>query len=118
MANIGRGTVVAVAAMAVLACAQGVWGAERQEADPVVVITIENDANAADSTLVEAERRATRIYAAAGIRTIWVNSSSDADAPASARHLRVVLLTREMRKRGDLLLPHHRHGAAGTLLRR
>jgi hypothetical protein len=44
----------------------------------------------------DAERRASRIYASAGIQIVWINGPADPDVPNAARHLHVALLTRDM----------------------
>ena len=70
--------------------------AEAQAAERPVVLHVENHAHVTPEMLAHALRPAASIYAAAGIRMIWVEGDPATARDASALHLRLLLLSREM----------------------
>jgi len=62
-----------------------------------IVLHVDNYAGIAAKDLARAEDEATRIYAAAGVRTVWV--AGDEEAAAPGLHVRVLLLCRDMATR-------------------
>jgi hypothetical protein len=62
-----------------------------------IVLHVDNYAHVRLETLADAEARAARIYAAAGVQIVWVDGDSDGSArDEAALHVRVLLLDREM----------------------
>jgi hypothetical protein len=71
--------------------------ARAEQETPIVVVHVENHAQVSGRVLREAEWVVDRIYAAAGIRIVWVDGGAEAEPlSASLRHLRVLLLSEEM----------------------
>jgi len=63
----------------------------------MIIVHVVNHAGIAPEDLARAEHEATRIYAAAGVRTVWV--AEDESAAVPGLHLRVLLLHRDMARR-------------------
>ena len=68
-----------------------------QDDTMALVLHVDNYARIPSAHLARAEEVVTRIYAAAGVRTVWVNGDDDAaEREPGARHLRVLLLCADM----------------------
>jgi hypothetical protein len=91
VANKAR-TLTAAALIAIAATCGTARGADLSRP---LVLYVYDYAHVPASTLVEAEREATRIYQAAGVSVAWV-PVSDTSQKAWSRHLQVVFLSREM----------------------
>ena len=63
---------------------------------PTIVLHVENPARLSPAMLLQAEKRATVVYEAIGVRTFWVHDDDIAEPPSAALHLRLVLLSREI----------------------
>ena len=68
-----------------------------QDGEPTIILHVVNYAGIAPEDLARAEDEGTRIYAAAGVRTVWVAEGETAAVPGL--HLRVILLRRDMARR-------------------
>jgi 2-hydroxychromene-2-carboxylate isomerase len=65
-----------------------------QDGEPTIILHVVNHAGIAPEDLARAEDEATRIYAAAGVHTVWAAENEAAAVPGL--HLRVILLRRDM----------------------
>jgi len=61
----------------------------------VLEVHVENHAHVTASVLERAEKLAAEIYAAAGVRIVWVDDD-EVSRPVAAFHVRVILLSRDM----------------------
>ena len=68
-----------------------------QDGEPTIMLHVVNHAGIAPEDLARAEDEATRIYAAAGVRTVWAVEDEATAVPGL--HLRVILLRRDMARR-------------------
>jgi hypothetical protein len=92
LANTARHVMTGLALTVTLFTANQTLAAE--EGQVTIVLHVEDHAriSAADRTLVEAE--VTRIYAAAGVRTVWATGNEHADA--AGLHVRMILISRDI----------------------
>lgn len=75
-----------------------------QDDTMALVLHVDNYARIPSDHLTRAEEVVTRIYAAAGVRTVWVNGDDDAaEREGGARHVRVLLLCADMTGRKTTL---------------
>jgi hypothetical protein len=65
----------------------------------VVVVHVQNDANVPAAVLTKAEQVAFNIYAAARVRTIWIDGLTSSLEQNAAVHLTVILLSRQAEHR-------------------
>jgi hypothetical protein len=72
-----------------------------QSRTTAVVLHVDNYARIPPSVLIRASEEVRRIYASAGLRTVWIIDNEPAESLqlADARHLRVLLLCQEMSDR-------------------
>ena len=93
MATTARNATAALvaAAMTVMAAPSAAAGLE----GPTILLRVVNEANLSPELLLGGEEYATRIFAAIGVRIIWVNDDSAEDQLPDALHLRLLLLSRK-----------------------
>ena len=60
--------------------------------EPVVVLHVTDDAHVSPGVLAEAEKQATHLYRAAGVRTVWAAGAAQTAQPDGSLHLDVVLV--------------------------
>ena len=89
MARTTAGMVAMVAIMT--ACAANSSDAAA-DSEPVVVLHVTNDAHVSRGDLTEAQQQASRVYEAAGVRTIWTDGAAQTAQPDGAFHIDVVLV--------------------------
>src|SRR5262245_53832251 len=85
--------------LAALAAATLLTGSTARAASEthIVAVHVDNYAQASNRVLSDARRFVNRVYASAGIQVIWFEGAAQPGAAARAlRHVRVVLLSREM----------------------
>jgi hypothetical protein len=96
MANTGTLT----AGLAFIVTLFSVGASAAQDEGRTLILHVDNYARIPSADLARAEYEATRVYDAAGVRTIWVHGDDEASGrDAGGLHLRVLLLCNEMTNR-------------------
>ena len=101
MTNRVRHLMTGVAFTVTLASAGQAFAAEDRQV--TIVLHVENYAHLPPSDRLPAEAEVTRIYATAGIRTVWATGNEHADAPGL--HVRVILFSHDIAMRELLAEP-------------
>jgi hypothetical protein len=95
MAKATRKVTTALAVSAALLTARAATAADAPER-ATIVLHVDDFATLLQGDLNDAETVARRIFALAGIRTVWVHGSEKAPRIDAALHLKVLVLSREM----------------------
>ncbi len=95
MAKATRKVTTALAVSAALLTARAATAADAPER-ATIVLHVDDFANLLPGDLNDAETLSRRIFAVAGIRTVWVHGSEKAPHIEGALHLKVLVLSREM----------------------
>jgi hypothetical protein len=95
MAKTSRKVTMALAVSAALLTAGAATAADTPER-ATIVLHVDDFANLLPRHLGDAEKVARQIFAAAGIRTVWVYGKEMAPRIEAALHLKVLVLSREM----------------------
>jgi hypothetical protein len=98
MAKTLRKVTMALAVSAALLTARAATAADAPER-ATIVLHVDNFANLLPDHLNDAEKVARRIYAMAGIQTLWRHGREEAPTVEGAIQLKVLLLSREMGER-------------------
>jgi hypothetical protein len=96
MANTARWVATALAVSATLLTASLASAADTDRR--TIVLHVDDYAGLSPTDLAEAEREVSRIYGAAGVRTIWAGRAG-ADDAGEALHVKVLILSEEMGER-------------------
>ena len=95
MAKTSRKVTIALAVSAALLTARAATAADTPER-ATIVLHVDDFANLLGTDLNAAEAVAGRIFAAAGIRTVWVHGRDKGPRIGGALHVKVLVLSREM----------------------
>ena len=95
MAKTSRKVTMALAVSAALLTARAATAADTPER-ATIVLHVDDFANLLGTDLNAAEAVAGRIFAAAGIRTVWVHGRDKGPRIGGALHVKVLVLSREM----------------------
>ncbi len=97
MAN--RQTTTLAVAVAVAASLSGARPAAAENLEPMIVLHVHNCADVPAPDLAKAEAEATQVYRDIGVHAVWTEEDATTAVADGARHLTVLILSREMADR-------------------